>query len=159
MPVVLGVPLSGILSTSKCSKLGTVSTNPVGTDFLYGKAPVLHQNVMWESLSLLKLISIKTAKTCHSKPKPWKPISAKWKTPLRWKTSIFLYLQRKNIFWFFFSKASAPRASFWCRQEVCGKFTFPSSCATEHVLVNNKLSRSVFDVFVFRKEMPWISYC
>ena len=33
--MVLGVPLRGILSTSKCLKLGTVSTNPVGTDFLF----------------------------------------------------------------------------------------------------------------------------
>ena len=49
---------------------------------------------------------------------------------------------------FFFSKASARRAWFCCRQEVCGKFTFPSSCATELVLENNKLSRSVFEVLV-----------
>ena len=35
-----------------------------------------------------------------------------------------------------FSKASTLHAWFWCCQEAGEKWTFPSSCATEHVLAN-----------------------
>ena len=38
--MVLGVPLRGIFSTNEWTKLGTVSTNPLGTDFLL-ESPVL----------------------------------------------------------------------------------------------------------------------